>query len=165
MVIERLFEQAKQTFDQRADGYYLYGHSAGGQFVHRMVLLLPDARFIKAYAANPGWWTFPDLSIDYPYGLGGIGHTPQQLRMTLEREMVIILGAEDNDPNHPLLRTSSEAMAQGIHRFERGKNFYASAVAAAQQLKVTTQWQTIVLKDVGHSNAQVARASAKSIGR
>jgi methyltransferase (TIGR00027 family) len=32
--------------------YFIYGHSEGGQFVHRLVLFLPDARFARAVAAK-----------------------------------------------------------------------------------------------------------------
>ncbi|MDZ7757086.1 hypothetical protein [Rhodohalobacter sp.] len=41
------------------------------QFIHRMVMFKPDARFDLAIAANPGWYTIPDSKQNYPYGILG----------------------------------------------------------------------------------------------
>ena len=51
-------------------GYALYGHSAGGQFVHRYVAFADAPRMESAVAANSGWYTMPDDGA-FPYGWGG----------------------------------------------------------------------------------------------
>jgi len=43
--IERLFDAFLQSDPHLLDRYVLFGHSAGGQFVHRMVMFKPNARF------------------------------------------------------------------------------------------------------------------------
>src|SRR5271155_4121645 len=45
--------------------YYLYGHSAGGQFAHRLVLFMPNARYQRVVAANPGYYTMPQFNCVY----------------------------------------------------------------------------------------------------
>lgn len=60
-----------------AKTYVIYGHSAGGQFSHRLCYFEgmmsaghPEyPRIEKALIANPGWYTMPDTSMYYPYGL------------------------------------------------------------------------------------------------
>ena len=54
---------------------YLWGHSAGGQFVHRALATQDSAQFEAAGAGNAGWYTMPTLDRPYPEGLGGIGLT------------------------------------------------------------------------------------------
>ena len=65
-VIEHLFDAIRTATGNRSERYYLYGHSEGGQFVHRLVLLLPEARYARAVAANSGWYTMPDPAVDFP---------------------------------------------------------------------------------------------------
>ncbi len=49
--------------------FYLYGHSAGGQFTIRYCVRHPD-RIVKAVASAPGRYAFPDPSAPWPYGAG-----------------------------------------------------------------------------------------------
>ena len=68
--------------------YYLFGHSAGAQFVHRLLLMVPDGRYAALVAANAGWYTVPDKSIDYP---------PRSAR-----EATVTLLSASNLPRKPL---------------------------------------------------------------
>ena len=68
-IIEPLFDFIKTKTQSTAQYYTMFGHSGGGQFVHRFVLFKPDARFDKAIAANSGWYTVPDAVASYPYGI------------------------------------------------------------------------------------------------
>lgn len=69
--IENLFDYIKETVTNKNEKYYIYGHSAGGQFVHRLVMFKPDARIKKAVATNSGWYTMPSVEDKFPYGLEG----------------------------------------------------------------------------------------------
>ena len=64
-VIEHLFHLIKRSTDIQNSTYFIYGHSEGGQFVHRLVLFLPEARYARAVAANPGWYTIPTFEMTY----------------------------------------------------------------------------------------------------
>ena len=57
--VEALFDYFKSETGNTSATYHLFGHSAGGQFVHRFLLAMPGARVGRAVAANPGSWTFP----------------------------------------------------------------------------------------------------------
>ena len=68
--IEPMFDSVISRTSNNSETYHLFGHSAGGQFVHRFVLFNPGARFGTAIASNSGWYTLPDATIEFPYGLG-----------------------------------------------------------------------------------------------
>ncbi|MFR4038510.1 MAG: hypothetical protein ACLTZT_12545 [Butyricimonas faecalis] len=45
------------------------------QFVHRFVTFKQNTHLNKAVAANSGWYTVPDVQVEYPYGLKNSGYT------------------------------------------------------------------------------------------
>ena len=77
--VEHLFDRVKEMIGGANPTYYLYGHSAGSQFVHRLLIFRPDARIEKAVAANAGWYTMP-IDRAFPYGLKQSGLSPDELR-------------------------------------------------------------------------------------
>lgn len=54
--------------------FYLYGHSAGGQFVNRYIVTHPN-RVLKAVVSAAGRYSYPEPSINWPYGAGGLSKT------------------------------------------------------------------------------------------
>src|SRR5438309_1717124 len=68
---------------------YLWGHSAGGQFVHRLLATQPHGIFEAVGAANSGWYTLPSLDVSYPDGLGGVGLTRDDAVRFLSYPLVI----------------------------------------------------------------------------
>lgn len=145
------------------DGYYLFGHSAGAQYVHRALLFedMPGLRL--AMAANAGWYTLPDLTIAWPYGLQGSGAEEADLRRWLGQPMVVMLGDADNDPGHENLRRTREANAQGPHRFARGQYFMDHAGRAADERELTLRWTRVTVPGIAHDNAGMALAAAALI--
>ncbi|MDP3320939.1 MAG: hypothetical protein Q8S58_17580, partial [Bosea sp. (in: a-proteobacteria)] len=57
--VERFFDRALASGRVAGSSYVLFGHSAGAQFVHRMALLMPAARYLTAISANAGYYTLP----------------------------------------------------------------------------------------------------------
>lgn len=159
-VVEHLFDAIKGATGNSSATYFIYGHSEGGQFVHRLVLLLPDARYARAVAANPGWYTMPAFSVKFPYGLGGSPATEESLKKSLGREFVLMLGDRDTDSNHKDLRKTPKAMAQGAHRLERGQNYFREAVIRAAGLKSAFAWQLQVVPGAAHQNSKMSRSAA-----
>lgn len=161
--IERIFDRVVQDNDLTAKQYSIYGHSAGGQFVHRFVLFMPEARYKVAIAANPGWYTMPNFSITYPYGLGGTEVEPLQLSKAFERRFVLLLGKEDTDADGENLRNTPEAMLQGAHRLARGKEYIKQSRIAAKESDVKLKWLMQVVPNVSHSNSKMSKAAAKLV--
>ena len=67
----QVFENIKTNLNYLGNSYNMFGHSAGAQFVHRFIQFKPLSRVDKAVSANAGWYTLPDTTIDFPYGLKG----------------------------------------------------------------------------------------------
>jgi len=160
-IIERLFDEIRERSGSEAETYFLYGHSAGAQFVHRLVLLLPEARVERAVAANAGWYTFPVSDATFPYGMGGLPDAEERLRRAFARDLVVLLGEQDTDPDDPDLRTTPEAVAQGPHRLGRGQNFWTAGSDRASELGVDLRWRLQTVPGAGHSNADMARIAAE----
>ena len=112
-----------------SERFYLYGHSAGAQFVHRYVLATGGTRLIRAVAANAGWYTWPSLEKHYPYGLAPVDNHRWDWKPAFRTKLTILLGENDNDPKSPSLRRTDSLMFQGEHRLERGTRFFAAARA------------------------------------
>jgi poly(3-hydroxybutyrate) depolymerase len=154
--IEPMFDAIRERERLTARGYRLYGHSAGAQFVHRFVLLGAGPRLERAVAANSGWYLFPSTDMDWPYGLRG-APPDVDLEAALAAPLTLLLGDADTDPDHPSLRRTPEADRQGLHRFERGQQFYAAALQAAQSRGLQLGWSCVIAPGVAHDNAQAAQ--------
>lgn len=161
-VIENIFDHIKMTNQLSNKTYDIFGHSAGGQFVHRMVMLLPDARIGTAIAANSGFYTLPDDALEFPYGMK---NTELEFEATLmkayEKELIILLGEMDNDPNLGTFRTTDLAMEQGFHRLERGSNFFSDNSLMKERNGWVFNWQIDTIKNVGHDYQKMALSAAE----
>ena len=160
MVIEHLFDFIRGATGAKREGYWLYGHSAGAQFVHRLVLLLPESRCQLAIAANAGAYTMPRSDVAFPLGLMNVPAKVAPRREAFSRRMIVLLGEKDTDPNHKHLSHSSALDKQGLFRLERGQNFFATAQAAAKDDGVVLAWKQVVVPGAEHSNKQMAVAAA-----
>ena len=164
-VIDKLFDHVVQREGLKDQGYCLFGHSAGAQFVHRLMMFVPEAKVRLAVSANAGWYTLPDLDRAFPYGLDGSTADTESLKTAFGKPMVLLLGREDTDPNHKHLNKAAEAEAQGPHRLARGHYFFDQAKASAQAMEVKLAWRLIEVPDVGHSSSRMSPPAAKLMAR
>ncbi|WP_409311127.1 hypothetical protein [Pectobacterium sp. B1J-3] len=161
-VIDAIFESLRQSKITEQPRYYLFGNSAGCQFVHRMLTFVPTAKVKAAICAAAGWWTLPDDETTWPYGFA---NAPVVLKTTeLERyfamPLLITVGQRDNDPYHPLLRRSYEAMAQGNNRLQRAENYFLTGKQKASRYKFPFNWQFTTVPDVAHSGSKMSAWAA-----
>jgi len=159
--IEHLFDDLKERTGSQQEKYFVFGHSAGAQFVHRMVLFQPNSRIGLAVVANAGSYTFPDFAIQFPYGLKGSPINETRLKASLQSPLLVLLGENDTDTGDKYLPKNAEAMAQGPMRLIRGHNFYQSAQSASQRLGVSLKWTKTVVPNVGHDNSHMAPIAAQ----
>ena len=164
-IIERIFDDVKKRTGNRSSQYDIYGHSAGGQFVHRFVEFMPRARYRRAVAANAGYYTLPlgESADPYPFSLKNTQTPEADVKTVLQRDVVVLLGEGDTDPNDPDLYHSPEADKQGLYRLARGKNFVKVAGDEAARLRVTLKWHLVTVPGVGHSNTNMAATAAKAL--
>jgi len=160
-VLERLFDRFREMTGNRTSEYFLYGHSAGAQFIHRMILFLPNARIHSAVAANAGWYVLPSFSQCFPYGLSHSPATPELLKEALQRPLTILAGDEDVDAEDPLLRNTRKARAQGKNRLERARTFIRKSKRTALKLSVPFKWNFEIVPGAAHSNKQMIERAAR----
>lgn len=164
-IIERIFDQVRANESLSASHYDLYGHSAGAQFVHRFMLFMPAPRVATAIAANAGTYTlprYPDAQQPgFPWSLDTALVDTAGLKADFSRRLIVMLGEQDTDPQHPQLSKKKEAMAQGRFRYERGQYFYRIAQEQASVLQTPLAWQLIGVPGVAHSDSGMAKAAAR----
>ena len=153
--IERLFDLVRDEMGLQRTEYDIVGFSGGAQFVHRLTLFVPEARFRRAVAASAGRYAFPSWSEKFPYGLADSPIDRAMLRRAFSRELVVLLGDRDLTDRD----REPGSMAQGTTRFARGLRFFATATDEAAALGVPLRWQLRIVPGVDHSPVPMVRAA------
>jgi len=156
-LIEPLFDEVVKQLNSIAKGYYIYGHSAGGQFVTRFLMFEPENRIIKAAAANPGWYTMPTNDVEFPYGLNKSNLPASNLTKMYSEKLFLLLGTADSIRTDEDFYKSPEADAEGMTRFLRGQNFFQQSKNNAENMNTPFNWTEVFVPDAGHSNTRMSR--------
>jgi pimeloyl-ACP methyl ester carboxylesterase len=161
----------------------VFGNSAGGQFVNRYAAVGrgPDTlaerglrvRFVISNASTYLYFNqdrpvaVPDGAHvnDWRYGFDGApGYVDADPRRCLERylsrDVMIVLGALDNDGTSLLLEVSPAATAQGANRFDRGVYYDQHVRGLARAAGLRARHRLIQLAGVGHTAGDVLAAGA-----
>ena len=154
--LEPIFNDFKKRYGFLSEKFYLFGHSAGGGFVHRYLLFKKKAPVIKAVAANPAFVTLPDKNTLYPFGLKGILNSDKNIKFWMNKDMAILLGEDDLGPRTKPLSNGQMARDQGPNCLERGKLLYSATKIKAKELGFDFNWELITVPEVGHDNYQLA---------
>jgi hypothetical protein len=161
-IVEEIAESVRQGFLLDDSLYDIWGHSAGAQFVHRMVLSKPLAHIRLAIASNAGSYTVTDTTIVWPYGVrySRLGVHTAELFAYTRRPLVVMRGTADTvrDSN---LDISPEADAQGLTRFARAGNF----VARAKALNPNTSWGFYDVPGVNHDQVAMSAPAQELLAR
>ena len=155
-VIEPLFDFIKINAGSNVVTYNMFGHSGGGQFVHRFVLFKPNARFNKAVAANSGWYTVPDGVANYPYGIMNSPLTAMSPNNYFGKQLYISVGALDNNGSDSSLRHNEASDLQGLNRFDRGNYFFTNSQKYAQNKNAVFNWKFSVVPNSGHDPVKMS---------
>ncbi len=151
----------KQSCSSPNSPVKLVGHSAGGQFLARLVpfMRLPVDRIV---ISNPSSWVFPSTEQKFPYGLGD---TPDWLRKDellksyVEQPITIFLGGSD-DHQDGSMDESKQANVQGPHRLARGRAIFESATKLAKTRGWKFGWQLVEAPGIGHDHAGMFNSPA-----
>ena len=165
-----LFDDVDHVFNAAARGaglgteqYDLFGHSAGGQFLHRFAMFASErARANRILASNSGWYTVPVPGERFPFGLDDLPVTESQLRAAFARKLVVFLGGSDdeNETRGDLVR-SAQTDRQGLHRLARGKHFFETSDKVAAAIPAQFNWTLVVVPGIGHDPKGMSMAAAQ----
>jgi len=160
---ERLFEMLRAQRITTRRTYGLFGHSAGGQFVHRMLSFGFRDRVAVAVSANAGTYAMPDLATPWPFGLGQTDVDAEALRSLLGFRITVMAGTADVSTTGRFFPKGPRSMRQGGTRYERAHNYVRSGHAAAAALQASCAWTVIDVPGVGHDGKRMAAAAAPII--
>jgi len=159
---DRIFKVAKNSIKSKQQKYDMFGHSAGGQILHRFVLMHPNSKADRILASNSSTYTLIDFETTFPFGIKDITLNKKSLKKALKKNLILFLGELDNEyeKGGRMLR-SKTADKQGTHRLARGNYFYKNSLETANRLNVKFSWKLIVVPDIGHNQKKMAKAAAK----
>lgn len=160
-VVDRIVEEVKNR-TQATGKVILFGHSAGGQFVHRWALLGGKKVVDVIAVANSGWFTMPDRDIDYPYGIKNVGVTDKELAEAFAKPVILFMGEKDVERKPPFHDTP-EADVQGMNRMERCTNYFHQCRAKAEELQVPFRWKLETVEGVAHQGVKMAEGAMSYI--
>jgi len=148
----------KSRFNLSTETYLMFGFSGGSQFVHRYLMYGEDTAIEKAAIGSAGWYTFINYE-PFPYGIKGMPLEPNRLEWLMSREVLFLLGEEDNDPNSSSLNTSKGAMRQGSQRVARGWNYFNTLINIGDQFQTPFRWRYELVEGVKHDTFRMSRAA------
>lgn len=155
VLIDKMFEYIKQHTPTQRTHYDIYGHSAGGQFVQRFMLFHDSPYVDRAIIGSPGWYTFPDSSLNFPYGVKNIPYINREsIRKYLNKNIVLQLALGDT-VRESFLRKTPEAELQGRNRYKRGLNFYRYIQETAHRNQWPCRWRKVEVSGVGHQSVEM----------
>ena len=143
--------------------YGLFGHSAGGQYVHRMLSFGYRENVAVAVSANAGTYAMPDLDIAWPWGLGATEVTHDRLKDLLTFPLTIMAGTEDTKTTGKFFPKGPKSLRQGAHRHARAHTYLQTGRHAAAALGVPLAWTLIDVPGVGHDGKAMSNAAAPVI--
>ena len=153
--LSSFFTYFKNKYDLQTSTYSIFGFSAGSQFTHRYLLFSDDIQVDRVVLGSAGWYTFLNDE-PYPYGMRDMPIERERYEWYLSKEVLFILGAKDNDPNHESLNNSKGAKQQGSNRFERGQNYFKNLVIFSEENEIAFRWRYKVIDDLDHSTSAIS---------
>jgi predicted esterase len=149
-VIEPLFDEIKSKTSNLSSTYDIFGFSAGAQFAHRLMMFKPNARFDKVVASAAGWYTVPDASITFPYGINQSPIEEVAPSSYFSTDLILQIGTLDNDPNAPAMRRNSAVDQQGNNRYDRAFHMFNTSKAITEELSVNFNWSIVETQGNDH---------------
>jgi pimeloyl-ACP methyl ester carboxylesterase len=159
---DRLFDRVVKDVGSSETTYDLFGHSAGGQIIHRMAIFHPDSKARRMVAANSGFYTLPRMDMPLIFGVADTGLTAADLERAFQEPLTLLLGELDNanERRGTHLRTP-KADEQGIGRLARGRYFFSESEKIAATLGAEFRWTVETVPGVGHDFRRMAEAAAR----
>ena len=147
-----ILEEVSQRTGVCSERFFLMGYSAGGQFAHRFIMNYPE-KIRAAVICSPGYFTFPDDAVPYPYGLQGMqDKTGREYNKEAFLSLPIFLnvGSQDVLRTANLLQGEDIDTQQGMNRVERAKKWFDELERQTGELHITADHRFAVLDGVGH---------------
>jgi hypothetical protein len=159
---DRIFDNVVKALGSTQTEYDIFGHSAGGQILHRLAIFQPNSKANKILASNSGSYTLPDFNNELPFGIENTVLTKENIETSFKKNLVLFIGELDNENEQGgLMLRSPSVDKQGTHRLERGKYFFNKSKDIAEELGYEFNWKIIVVQKVGHNHRKMGNAAGE----
>jgi poly(3-hydroxybutyrate) depolymerase len=156
----RLVKAYRQAFGITGQQFYLYGHSAGGQFVGRFLVTHPE-QVKRAVISSAATYPQPDPAVAWPFGMGElkadiewdqattnhVNFTPDKQKWLAATQvpLTVIVGLNDTSelPAYP--------GQKGKNRFTIGRNWVQDMGKFAEENGLESRIQFEMIPAKGHS--------------
>ena len=157
--ISSFFTFFKSKYDLKTETYRIFGFSGGSQFVHRYMMYGTDERVEMAAIGSAGWYTFLNNE-PFPFGITNMPVDKNRLDWFLSREVLFIVGKNDNDPNHSSLNSNYGAKKQGAHRHQRGESYFNNLINYAEINELPFRWRFRSVEGLDHNIEEMTKNAA-----
>ena len=156
----RLVQAYQETFGLSEKQFYLYGHSAGGQFTARFLVTHPE-RIKQAVISSAATYPQPTLEVAWPFGMGALEtdiewdeNTIDHVNIVPDKQswldstqvpLTVIVGLNDTSelPPYP--------GQKGKNRFTIARNWVKDMESFAQENGLESQITFEMIPGKGHS--------------
>ena len=152
LALLNLLPEVFEQFGLNDRPVHLFGHSGGGQFVHRFVMAHP--RHVSRYVVSAaGWYTFPDETHSYPRGMNRPldGTTAFQASDFLKIPGCVFIGTHDRRSGPNLRRSDAIDHQQGVTRHDRAYRWAAAMNELAINKGLSPPLRICEFRDAGHN--------------
>lgn len=151
--LNEVLKDVDERFGIDTHKFAMFGFSGGGQFAHRYMLCNPG-RVERAVLMAPGWFTMPDSSAPFPYGLAeseNLGEHQIDLGHLLETPILVMVGAADTRRNNSLNKDHQIDAVQGRTRLDRAKNWVRAMNLSALSQGLPENVSLHIIQGAGHN--------------
>ena len=158
----RLVDAYQKALGSETEKFYLYGHSAGGQFTARF-LVTHSERVEKAVITAAATYPQPDSEIAWPFGMGELhadiewdSETIKQLDIVPDEEkwlsatqvpLTVIVGLNDTAE----LPVSLIPGQKGRNRYVIARNWIQDMAAFAEENGLESRFEIEIVPGIGHT--------------
>ena len=158
---DRIFNYSVIKLNLSAKQYDMFGHSAGGQILHRFALFDLKNKANRIVASNSGWYTVPTFKQEFPYGLSKGVSTQEKISSAFKSKLTVFLGELDNEhETRGHLVRNPQLDIQGTYRLSRGKHFFKKSKELASEIDAEFNWNLHVVQSIGHDYKNMGKAAA-----
>jgi pimeloyl-ACP methyl ester carboxylesterase len=158
----RLVEAHQRAFGSANEGFYLYGHSAGGQFTGRFLVTHPES-VKKAVITAAATYPQPTTEVAWPFGMGELhaeiewdAETTKKVDIVPDKQewlaatqvpLTVIVGLNDTGELPPSLIPGQK----GNNRLVIARNWIRDMAAFAEAEGLESRFQLGTIPGQGHS--------------
>lgn len=160
---DAIFEDVRRKNLLSQTQYDAVGHSAGAQFLHRLLMYQINHRIRRAVVSAAGWYNLPDTSMAFPHGLRYSPYQMPTLESLFTTPHILQVGLLDNNPNSSALRRDSITDLQGLHRLARAQNYHRLCSLWSLENNRPFAWTLRLIPNLDHSSGPAIQAAFRDL--